>query len=693
MLISGIVLGLVLGLVAGGTIWNLSAVRLRRVEVIAVAVLVRFLTEAAIGNGIPAAEQFRLPLYALAYLLLLVGLWANRSQPGISLAFVGILGNGIAIVANAGHMPIWEPSLVAAGLSAADVRTAFHAIIPPTLDGSFLLHAGPLADVIPIPFPIVRNVASVGDLFLTSGLAFFLFATVVRSPAQLEDEEEVLRLRPRLGRSTGPRPEGISFGEARLRAETAILPAEASALDVEAAIGLGAAAGPVSTQAEFRPLRPETATADAGATGIPGVAIPIPGREAVERARRHPYVRLALNSSFSALWTGQVISLFGDRVHQIALAFLVLSATQSPIALAAVFIAATIPNLLFSPVAGTFVDRWDQHEVLVVSDLLRAALVLLIPAAAGINLLLVYPLTFAITTISVFFRPARVAVLPRIVHDEDLLTANSATWIAENLADIVGYPLAGLFVAFLGAALPLAFWIDAATYILSAALLWTIVVPPVIRRAGAAIGKTSFGEELREGWRFLRTETTLLANTLQATVAQFTLGILLVLTPIYVTQALGAGNDFQARAYYGFLETGIGLGNLVGGFVIGLLGARWARGRTVIVGYAAAGACIALLGVTGHVGIAFGLMTGLGVANMVFVIPSQTMFQERTPQELMGRVVGFRVSLVFGSMTLAMAVGGVLGQLFGAAPVIGAFGVLTLVAGLAGLLVPAVRDA
>lgn len=693
MLISGIVLGLVLGLVAGGTIWNLSAVRLRRVEVIAVAVLVRFLTEAAIGNGVAVAEQLRLPLYALAYLLLLVGLWANRSQPGISLAFVGILGNGIAIVANGGHMPIWDPSLVAAGLSPADVRTAFHAIIPPTLDGSFLLHAGPLADLIPIPFPIVRNVASVGDLFLTSGLAFFLFATVVRSPAQLEDEEEVLRLRPQAGRSTGPRPEGISFGEARLRAETAVLPAEAKSLEVEAAIGLGAAAGPMATQAEFRPLRPETATADAAAAGLPGVAIPIPGREAVERARRHPYVRLALNSSFSALWTGQVISLFGDRVHQIALAFLVLSVTQSPIALAAVFIAATIPNLLFSPVAGTFVDRWDQHEVLVVSDLLRAALVLLIPAAAGINLLLVYPLTFVITTISVFFRPARVAVLPRIVDDEDLLTANSATWIAENLADIVGYPLAGLFVAFLGAALPLAFWIDAATYVLSAALLWTIIVPPVIRRAGAAVSKTSFGEELREGWRFLRTETTLLANTLQATVAQFTLGILLVLTPIYVTQALGAANDFQARAYYGFLETGIGLGNLVGGFLIGLLGARWARGRTVIVGYAAAGACIASLGVTGHVGIAFGLMTGLGVANMVFVIPSQTMFQERTPQELMGRVVGFRVSLVFGSMTLAMAVGGVLGQLFGAAPVIGAFGILTLIAGLAGLLVPAVRDA
>ena len=86
-------------------------------------------------------------------------------------------------------------------------------------------------------------------------------------------------------------------------------------------------------------------------------------------------------------------------------------------------------------------------------------------------------------------------------------------------------------------------------------------------------------------------------------------------------------------------------------------------------------------------------MFGSGVANMVFVIPSQTMFQERTPPDMLGRVIGFRFALVFGSMTLAMALGGILAQFAGAAPVIGVFGLLTMVAGLAGMLVPAVRNA
>lgn len=67
--------------------------------------------------------------------------------------------------------------------------------------------------------------------------------------------------------------------------------------------------------------------------------------------------------------------------------------------------------------------------------------------------------------------------------------------------------------------------------------------------------------------------------------------------------------------------------------------------------------------------------------------------QRRMPPEFIGRVLGFRFSLVFGSMTLAMGVGGILGQAFGAAPIIGIFGLVTVAAGLAGIFVPAVREA
>jgi DHA3 family macrolide efflux protein-like MFS transporter len=711
VLIGGIALGLIAGFLAGGSFANLveNTRRLRWLAVLIFGAIVRFGTEIALNAGVPAADALRLPLFGVAFGLLLVGCWANRREPGFSLAFVGIASNLVPVLVNGGFMPIWTPSLLAAGFTPADVTSNFHTILPAGLDAAFLLRAGPLGDVIPIPLPLIQNVASIGDVFLAGGLAFFGFASVVRSRAERDawvDDESAPESAPAAGEATGPSETGSSLvglaGTARLprtvdaairgvgvRAETGLAPGLAEASVLQRPLVLGGGGAGLSSPA-LAPLPGEFDALEAG--GLARASAAAVARRAAPR-RHHPYIRLALNGSFSALWVGQLISLFGDRIHQMALAFLVLGATNnSPLAVALVFLAATLPNLVLGPVAGTFVDRWSHKDVMVVSDLLRAAVVLLIPVAAQVHLLLVYPLVFLVTTISLFFRPARTAIIPRIVARDELLTANSATWLSDTLADIAGYPLAALFVAFLGEALALAFWVDAGTYVASAVLIASIAVPPMVRRHGRSVPAPDFLRELREGWHFLRRETVLLANTLQGAVAQFAVGVLLALTPIYATEVIQRGTVGKEAAY-GFLEAGIGLGNLVGGLAIGLVGARLAKGRLVIVGYTVWGICIAALAVAGQLPVAIGLMLGSGIANMVYIIPSQTLFQERTPADLIGRVVGFRFSLVFGSMTLAMAVAGLLAAVIGTAPVIGIFGVMTALAGLAGLLIPAVRDA
>lgn len=683
MLLAGIALGLIAGLLAGGRLTNLTEVRLRWMAVIFLAVVVRYGTEAALSRDIPGAEALRIPLLVAAYAILLVGLWVNRRQPGLAIAFVGTLSNAVVIAVNGGHMPLWEPSLAAAGLTPADLVGPLHTLLPPAIDASFLAHLGPLADVIPIPIPLVRNVASIGDVVISLGLGFFLFATVLRTPAEATTEEEGAgpeATDPIPGLVGSARLHGLSPAAAGvaggIRPETGLIGSLAEASMLERPIILG---GPLPGLAEAG------APVDLQAGGAVRTGPPL-----AQRVRRHPYVRLALDPSFSALWTAGVISLFGDRVNQVALAVIVLGVTHSPIAVGFVFLAAALPNLILGPVSGTLVDRWDQKQVMVVSDLLRAAVVLLVPVAVVTNVVLVYPLVFLMTSISIFFRPAREAVMPRIVAPRDLLTANSANWLAETLADIVGYSLAGLFVAFLGAWIPLAFWLDAATYVLSSLLILTITVPPVARTTAAA--GESFLAELRAGWRFLRTEKALLTNTAQAVVAQFGTGVLITVTLIYVERVLARG-DLAVPTLYALMEAGLGLGNLAGGLVVGLLGARLAKGRMVIVGYAAYGLCIIGLGLTGNVAAALGLAIGIGVANMIFVIPSQTLFQQRTPGDMIGRVVGLRFSLVFASLATAMGISGFLVTAFGVSTVLVTFGVTTLIAGLAGLLVPALRDA
>jgi len=373
----------------------------------------------------------------------------------------------------------------------------------------------------------------------------------------------------------------------------------------------------------------------------------------------------------------------------------VLISTGSPLATGLVFVAATLPNLLLSPIAGTFVDRWNHKETLIVSDILRAAIVLLLPLVAIMNVLLVYPMVFAVTTISIFFRPARAAILPQMVEERDLLTANSALWVCESLADNLGYPLAGVFVVTLGASVPLAFWVDSATYLASATLLTTIIVkaarPPRVQDVATA-ARVGLIREMRAGWSFLRAQRTLFTNTIQAAIGQFTIGITIALVPIYALRVY-EGSTLGWQAVYGFLETGIGVGNLIGGFAIGLIGARFAKGRLVIAGYVVWGLMVALMALTNHVELAIGFSFGQGVANMVFVIPTQTLFQELTPPSLMGRVIGIRFAIVFGSMTIAMALGAGMAEFLDVSIVIAFFGLVTMGAGLAGLLVPAIRDA
>jgi MFS transporter, DHA3 family, macrolide efflux protein len=681
VLLGGIALGLIAGLLAGGRLSNLLEVRLRWMAAIFLAVVVRYLTEAALSRELPLAEAFRVPLLVASYAILLLGTWANRRQPGMSIAFVGILSNAVVIAVNGGHMPIWEPSLIAAGLTPADLTGPLHVLLPPAVDARFLASLGPLADVVPIPLPLVRNVASIGDVVVSLGLGFFLFATVLRTPAQAATED----VEQPPTETAEPIP-GL-VGRARLHGVSPAAAGVAGGVHPET----GLVAGLTDASILQRPVllgsdSPALTGAAIGASGE--LAPPLPGL--AQRVRRHPYVRLALDPAFSALWTSGVISLFGDRLNQIALAVIVYAYTGSAVAVGFVFLAAALPNLLLGPISGTLVDRWDQKQVLIVSDLLRAAVVLLIPVAAVTNVVLVYPLVFAVTSISIFFRPARESIMPRIVRREDLLTANSANWLAETLADIVGYSLAGVFVAFLGSSITLAFWLDSATYLLSALLILTVTIPPVARVTAEA-GESVLAE-LRAGWRFLRRETVLLTNTAQAVVAQFGAGILISVTLIYVDTAL-RNDQLATPTVYALMEAGLGLGNLVGGFVIGLLGPRLAKGRLVILGYAAYGACIVALGLTGNVAAALGLAVGNGIANMVFVIPSQTLFQQRTPGDMIGRVVGIRFSLVFASLSIAMAASGFLVNAFGVSTVLIAFGMSTALAGLAGLLVPALRDA
>ena len=206
-----------------------------------------------------------------------------------------------------------------------------------------------------------------------------------------------------------------------------------------------------------------------------------------------------------------MVSLLGDRVHQMALIMLVVSLGSSSLAMAAVFTAATLPLIVLGPVLGAFVDRVDQRRLLIALDLVRAVLVAVIPMAVTVSFWLAIPLLLTIGAASAAFGPARFAVVSRTVDKEDLAAANASLMTADNLSDLVGYPLAGVVVVILAANLPMAFYLDAVSYVVSAL---------AIARAGTRLAEPipaprvvlSVRAQMSAAWDFLRREPALYAD-------------------------------------------------------------------------------------------------------------------------------------------------------------------------------------
>jgi MFS family permease len=176
---------------------------------------------------------------------------------------------------------------------------------------------------------------------------------------------------------------------------------------------------------------------------------------------------------FALLWTAGLISVAGDSALIIALPLHAYALTGSAVAIGGVFAASLLPQVLLGSIAGVFVDRWDRKRTMVAADLLRAALLLPLLAVGSPDLLwLLYLVRAATGVVGLIFDPAESALLPRLVGEERLITANALNALNNNIGRLVGPVVGGLLYAAGG--LPAVVIVDAASFALSAALIIAI---------------------------------------------------------------------------------------------------------------------------------------------------------------------------------------------------------------------------
>ena len=211
------------------------------------------------------------------------------------------------------------------------------------------------------------------------------------------------------------------------------------------------------------------------------------------------------NLDFQKLYVARLISQFGDWFNLMAIVHLLGKDNGPPLALAFVFILKIFPYFLLGPIAGVAADRFDRKKIQIACNLAAACVVLLLllTGESGSHFF-IFAITFAQVSISAFYEPARQAILPDTVPEEDLVSANALYSVTWSIMFALGSVAGGIAVSFLG--WKLAVIIDSATYVISALILsrmtWTPAVQRVRKKIGKLAGLLDF-TDFKEGVRYI----------------------------------------------------------------------------------------------------------------------------------------------------------------------------------------------
>jgi Transmembrane secretion effector len=389
---------------------------------------------------------------------------------------------------------------------------------------------------------------------------------------------------------------------------------------------------------------------------------------------------------FALLWAGMSVSLLGDGVYYVALAWQVYDLSGSPTALSVVGVAWTLPLAVFVLLGGVVTDRVERRRVMIGADLIRALAVSVIgilSLTGEVELWQLVVMAAVFGTGDAFFGPAFTSIVPQIVPRDLLLQANAFDQFVRPLGFmLLGPALGGWIVATFGPGE--AFLVDAGTFLVSALTLTLLSPRPLLDREST----TSMLRDLREGFAFVRARPWLWATLVAAAVFLLAYwGPIDVLVPYRVRNELGGGADD-----YGLILAFGGLGSIL---AAALVGRRGLPGRHITVMYFSwALGSLALVGL--GVGTAvWQLMGFMFVESALFtsgIVIWGTLMQTHVPGELLGRVASLDWFVSTSLVPVSFALTGPVSGAIGVQTTLVLAGVVACSVTLAFLYVPGVRD-
>jgi dTMP kinase len=375
---------------------------------------------------------------------------------------------------------------------------------------------------------------------------------------------------------------------------------------------------------------------------------------------------LLTHPPFARLMAAQTISSLGDWVGFIAVATLVanLGGNVGAYAVAGVMMARMLPSVLFGPLAGALVDRFDRKKIMILADLSRGALYGLMPFL--LEIWLIFMLSFVIESLSLLWTPARDASLPNLVPRRQLANANSLSLVTTYGA----LPFAGAIFTFVAAGsglLPFeirsesfALWLDAGTFVFSAFMVSRIPIRTPGSRTPGRFDMSRVWKDVVEGARFLRGNALASAMTVGIVSAFCAVGAVLGLYVLFANVTLHA-----KPAGAGVLVTAFGVGMAIGMASVNKLVASFERDLAFVWSLIAAALTLLVLAAMPNLPLAALMTVVLGFFCGSAWVSGYVLLQENVVDEYRGRTFGSLTVLsrlgIFFSLAAFPALAGVIG--------------------------------
>jgi len=403
------------------------------------------------------------------------------------------------------------------------------------------------------------------------------------------------------------------------------------------------------------------------------------------------------NRNFLCLWAAQIISNFGDRLNQMALVALVYQ--QSPgntIALAKLISFTIIPVFLIGPIAGAWVDRLDKRNVMIISDLLRGILVLMIPLfILSRQILLIYLAIFLAFSISRFFIPSKMAIIPELVSREKLLVANTLADTTHMVGNVLGLVVAGIIVNIKAIGAIGGFFIDGVTFFISASLIAMIVRKQfvahvaedlkVTRKALENSIRKSIFEDIKDGIKYLKQFDEMHFIVYVFFLLMAGLGSISCVIIVFIQESFGT-----ATLDLGLIGLFMVGGLLLGALAYGKFGQKLEKKKAILASFIVTGIAIMLF--TFFVRkypnvIVSGLLSGLiGISVSPIMTSVNTLTHETMPEGARGRTFSSLEAVIHLAFLIFMFVAAYAANYVDRFWILIAVGAIFSVCGLAGMI-------